>query len=422
MTLSRYNLIERLLIFFFALFVLGSTFSIAFAQISLGLSIIVFLFCLIFRHMNPFSGELKNFFLLIALYIVWEATASLLGKRPLGSMTLMKDEWLFLIIPIGIVVFNIYNERINIMKMLVAAVVLIGIYSIIQHFTGEHWFKDQQLVGNPEIGYRPEGNFPNTMTFGNYYAVMALFLAGYLYGMRRTLSKVWVWLTLAGSILSLIAIFLSLGRGVILAAIAGLLFFGFMMGRRLFTVVVVTVVILAAAGYALSPGLQKRVVDETARDLKGEYPGSRFYIWNNSLKIIAANPVIGVGMGNFRHEYAPLLPEGTDARRIQSHAHNDWLQAAVVGGIPGLAIYIALWVVTIMLLIRIYRNRSLSTEARAMALAALCGSVVFFSASMTEATFSDEEVRHILMLIWAAGLWPLYNRGRAPQATAIKEA
>jgi len=127
-------------------------------------------------------------------------------------------------------------------------------------------------------------------------------------------------------------------------------------------------------------------------------------------------------MGNFRHEYAPLLPEGTDPRRIQSHAHNDWLQAAVVGGIPGLATYFAMWVIAIMLLIRIYRDRNQSVEARAMALAALCGSVVFFSGSMTEATFLDEEVRHLLMLIWAAGLWPLYNRSRTIETGATKEA
>jgi O-antigen ligase len=226
----------------------------------------------------------------------------------------------------------------------------------------------------------------------------------------------------AGSALSLVAIFLALGRGVILSAIIGLFFLGLMMGRKLFAIVVVTVVVLAGAGYALSPALQKRVVDETARDLKGEYKGSRFYIWENCLDIIKENPVMGVGVGNFHREYAARLPEGTEPRRIQGHAHNDWIHVAVVGGIPGLATYVAMWIIAIMLLIQIYRDRNQSAEARAMALAAICGSVVFSSASMTEATFLDEEVRHLLMLIWAVGLWPLYNKGRAIETVAAKEA
>jgi hypothetical protein len=42
-------------------------------------------------------------------------------------------------------------------------------------------------------------------------------------------------------------------------------------------------------------------------------------------------------------------------------------------------------------------------------LAALLGSITFFLTSLIEATFADEEVRQLLMFIWAAGLWPYYN-------------
>ena len=47
---------------------------------------------------------------------------------------------------------------------------------------------------------------------------------------------------------------------------------------------------------------------------------------------------------------------------------------------------------------------------RRLSLAAFIGSVMFFLTSLIEATFADEEVRQLLMLIWAVGLGIWYKR------------
>jgi hypothetical protein len=78
--------------------------------------------------------------------------------------------------------------------------------------------------------------------------------------------------------------------------------------------------------------------------------------WQSALRAISDRPLTGIGMDTFRRlirtEYrAPSIPDTYDI----GHAHNQFLQAALDLGLPGLVGYLALWIVAAALAARSYR-------------------------------------------------------------------
>jgi O-antigen ligase len=148
-------------------------------------------------------------------------------------------------------------------------------------------------------------------------------------------------------------------------------------------------------------------------DISGTYEGGRFFVWNNSLKIIAEHPLFGVGQGNFHEQYVSLLPSDIPDKRKLTHAHNDWLNITAISGIPGGLIFLVLWLVVLRKILSARNVPPSGDQENDLSLPALLGCIVFISTALFEATFADEEVRQVLMFIWAAGLFPLYNKQRA---------
>ena len=407
---------------FFALFIFGSTFSIAIAQISVGLAVALFIVIVILTGYNPFVYPLRWFYYLAGLYIAWLFFTAAVGPTPWKSMALLREDWLFIIVPIGIYLFNLDRYRHKLPVALAAGVMLVSIYGIIQHFTGTHWFKNGELLGAPGHGYRVEGNFSIAITFGNYYGTASLFLLGYaLAAGKRCLGNMFIFI-LSSSALGILAAILSLGRGVIIAVIVTLIVMGLMLGRRYFVYAVCFLAVVAAVALFVSTGLKDRFTTQMDTEIKGEYEGSRIFIWKNSLAVIGEHPLVGVGAGNFRRVYAShLRPDIPDSRK-HAHAHNDLMNVAAVSGIPGAVIFAALWLATFGYFWKGWRRTRDDPGAGAFIVGAGLGSLVFFLSALTEATFADEEVRQMLMFIWAAGLWWWYNKAATDSPEASKRA
>jgi hypothetical protein len=107
------------------------------------------------------------------------------------------------------------------------------------------------------------------------------------------------------------------------------------------------------------------------------------------------------------------------------HAHNDIFNIAAIAGIPGAIFFVGIWLTLFVYLVRMRRkylraqiHNPAAWERLRFCTASLLGSAVFFVSALTEATFADEEVRQLLMFVWAAGLWTTYkqssNQSAAP--------
>lgn len=113
--------------------------------------------------------------------------------------------------------------------------------------------------------------------------------------------------------------------------VAGLVW-AFLTGRHRWTVAG-----LAVAGVVVGGWLAAR---EWSRDV-------RPVIWQSTLRMIAARPVIGHGLGTFVTEYPPYrLPEyfqRPKAAPVTDHAHNELLEVAAEQGALGAAAIVWLW-------------------------------------------------------------------------------
>lgn len=98
----------------------------------------------------------------------------------------------------------------------------------------------------------------------------------------------------------------------------------------------------------------------------------RAEIWSRALYIIQDFPLTGAGIGCFqpivKHLYPLfLIPQGS-----VSHAHNLYLQIAVDLGLPGLAAYLAILVLSFRLALRAYRRFTLRKERSLALLSVAC--------------------------------------------------
>ncbi|HUV30062.1 MAG TPA: O-antigen ligase family protein [Acidobacteriota bacterium] len=404
---SRY--LRPVLLFLFAVFAFFSASSIAVAQSAFGLALICFVILAISERHNPFVGPLRWFYLLVGIYVAWLFLSAAFSDTPLQSMLNLREEWLFLIIPVGIYMFQDERRGDRLILVLMAGVTLASLNGIVQRFTGVDWILGRQLhtVGED---FRSCGFFSYPLTYGNYMATAALFCLGYAlssFGRSRGWRRAFL-VTVA--LLALLATALANSRGPILALGVGLLVFGVVLHKARYALV--TLLVAVMVWVAASPDIAAQFRERLRTDVQLENVGGRLFIWNNSLKIIRDHPVTGIGRGNFELEYARLLPDDISDDYKLTHAHCDVLDIAATAGIPGTAFYIALWCFTMVFLWRGIRSKRLSERYRGFCLAAFLASAAFFVTSLTEATFADEEVRQLLMFTWAAGLSGRYE-GRA---------
>lgn len=410
------NRLKRTLLAFFALFVIGSTFSIALAQTALGFSLILFIVICIKDRCRPFVSQLKWVWLFIALYVGWLLLSCALGATPLRSVLIAKEEWLFLIMPIALYLAADKRYRRLLATAFAMAVGIVSIYGISQAVTGMAYFKivDGQLTSVPIL--EASGNFSNCMTFGNYCVTAGSFLLGLgLAGSDESRRRRWLY-SLSGLLAIAVAV-ITLRRGAIAAAVLTLILLTILLRSRL-RWLVASLGVIAVVLVAVVPGLQGRFGDQAARDMSSDYPGSRIYIWTRSLDIVKSHPVFGVGQGNFYDEYVARLPVDITDNRKLTHAHNDFINIAAIAGIPGALFFAGIWLAVFHFLWHGSRKRAWSTADRAFCLAAFLGGVAFLVTSMVEATFADEEVRQMLMFVWAIGLAGWYKSSQRSIQTA----
>jgi O-antigen ligase len=400
-----------ILFFFYALFIFGSAFSIALAQMSLGLALITFVIVIIVQRYNPFVASLKRFYIFVALYIVWIFVTSLIGATPARSLFIMKEDWLFLIVPIGVYLMQNESYRRRLIAIFAVGVLLLSLYGLLQHFFGLNWFKSSALTAADGFGYRVRGNFSHRLTFGNYYATAGLFFFGYAMTRGDDLSRRQRRLFLLVSILAMIVTLLSYSRGPVLAIAVGLVVAGIILGRNYLLGIVGSLAAATLVVALLLPGLVDRFGDAVENELDPQYEGSRLFIWKKSLAIAREHPLFGVGPGNFEPEYAARLRPDIPDHRKHVHAHNDLINMVAVYGLPGFVLFGGLWLTVFSYFAAGRKKGRFPGRDRYLA-AALLGSSAFFVTSLVEATFADEEVRQMLMFVWAVGLWPWYNYGR----------
>ncbi len=299
--------LDTSLFYLYLIFIVTSTVSIAAAQTALGLSLILFAAVASLKRYNPFPSALKWFHIFVGLYVLWLFISALINRTPLASTLIMKEEWLFCAVPIGVYLLRSNEKRDRLITAFALAVLLVSIYGLLQHFTGINWFKDSSPVVAPDFGYRVSGSFTHCLTFGNYFGTASTFLLAFAVVGVKSLERPLRLLCLAAAMLGIIATLLTYGRGPVAALALVLILAGFVLGKRFFKYSAVALLVIVVVVASLAPGLIRGLDDRLSQDLGGEYEGARMFIWKNSAEVALENPIFGVGQGNFKAAYAEKL-------------------------------------------------------------------------------------------------------------------
>jgi len=265
----------------------------------------------------------------------------------------------------------------------------LAVFGILQKLTwnGKYYW----LVEPTSTPYVPFGPFVNHNHFAGYLELIVP-LPVALILVRAVAGEFSLFYGFAAVMMS-VAIFFSLSRGGMISLVAGLIFvvaFGFRSARarrqayeerrwpsvllpRLGAVVLIAALVGAGVWWVGGDAVMDRAQHT---DLTGEAPSntgketffqSRGWIWRDTLRMIRANWVTGVGLGAFETAYS--LYSQSDGSVNVSQAHNDYLQIVADGGLAGAGL--AVWF--LIVLFRDFARALRSHNQMEMGMALGCG-------------------------------------------------
>jgi putative inorganic carbon (HCO3(-)) transporter len=204
---------------------------------------------------------------------------------------------------------------------------------------------------------------------------------------------------LAGLAITLSVLLLTQSRGawlgLLLACVIGFLLF--LLKRKVFLIVFLVGILLFT--FVIAPSLlENDQVRLTTRQAEGTL-FFRIQLWNVVLPMIHENPLMGIGLNEFRYHY--------EVKRELSHPHNKLLLLAVELGLPGLIAYLALLGCMGVAAARVWKKPG--NDWLSLAVLGLgCGQLAHFIFEMTDAVPLGAKV-NIFFWLSLALVMAIYN-------------
>ncbi|MCP4567315.1 MAG: O-antigen ligase family protein [FCB group bacterium] len=362
------------------------------------------------------TPDRKNLFFLpriiIAAIIVYVALHFVSMVVAGTDLLMIKEDWLFLMMIVGAVMFRDIKRLTRLLDVFATGLIIMGGYGIWQHFVGVDLYH-QVLLDYMTFGYRAIGNFSTYLTFSGFFAISSIFMVAVAFSATVNARKYYY---LSASQIALVCILFNYSRSTIIALVIGIIALVMLIDARYRKWVSLALLLTLAAGVVISPDFLNRFKNIDRTEFKVESANSRISIWKATLVMIEAEPLTGVGPGNFKANYINYRENRTG--RELSHAHNDILNVAAESGLPCMVAFGLMWLLILLYLYKGYR-RCPEGFQKGLLLGALLASLVFMVMAQFEAFFADEEVRLLLMFIWGIGLAVLGNMKASERLSEI---
>jgi len=373
--------------------------SIAVSQITLGITLALLLFRrLVLKHPLPRTG-LETSAALIALW----ALITLPFSTDMGTSVLFyRRFYIFAALWVLAMVATTERRRMFLLACALAGAVAISLFGEIKLVTqtGTLFGARFSAMSNP-------------MTSGSLLMMMVLLGAGFLLTGGHTRR---VRLMVGAALVPiLLAVILTMTRSALLGLLGGLGLMLMLSHRRWFlafaVAAVVGLTVLLTLGHTFLPAAYQRRLSLDYQ-LSGGNTNVRLEMWRGGWEMVKARPLTGWG----DRSLDTLGPDyyGDEETVYHGHLHNNFVQMAVIWGVPGLVLGLFFLVTPLVLLLRRWR----SLRACATAPPVLSGWVLggcgmwlgFFLAGFTEWYFGDAES----MLIYLAILGTALGKDASP--------
>jgi len=357
----------------FALFGIGATmlFSIAAAQILLGLSVL----CWLVLHLSRRAEvNAPPFFWPLVAYAAATLVAAGFSLNPAISLADSKQLFLFLLVPL-VYDFARGQRADTLLTIIISVGAASAFVGIVQY----------GILNYDNLGRRMQGTLSHWMTYsGTLMLVICAATARLLYG---TSGRLWAAFVMPALI---VALSLTLTRGAWVGVAVGVTLLLLSKDLRLLALIP----IVAIGGVLLAP---QSVIDRagTILDPKKDLTSiDRVAMLEAGVAIVKDYPLMGVGPDQIERVY-PRYRVPDAVKPTNPHLHNVPMQIAAERGLPALAAWI--WFVITVFgglfrLVRKARNKSLAA-------AAIGGMAAMLAAGLTEYNFGDSEFLMLLLVI-----------------------
>ena len=324
---------QQLIKFGLIIFAIFSPFSISGAQIGFGIALLGWFLKILWT--KKLSWQSSFWDKPVLFYLLAVGISVLFSQDFFKSLSSFKDEWLILLL--FLLVNNLDDLKFTrkLLDILIGISVLVAIYAIFQHYSGQDFYHQRILEEVFRTGkYRALGNFSIPLTYGFYSMVIGI-LSFCLGAYEKERNKKVLYYT--ASLICVTGNLFTYTRSTLFAQVAGFVVFFYLSSVRKRKFEFALVMIYFAVMFLIDPIIFlkfKEIGHETV-------PFERVVIWLTSLRIFGDHPITGIGFGNFMGFYEQYVKVPT---KIFGHAHNDFLNVAVHAGIIGLSAFVLLWV------------------------------------------------------------------------------
>lgn len=377
---------------YFALlgFVSALQFSIAAANVLLGLSLLMW----VVQAITARRLEVPRFFYPLAVYAAATLVSAAFSDDPNASFVDSKQLVLFLVVPM-VYTFARDTKAPFVVQVIITVGALSALYGIFQF----------GVLQYDNLGRRPQGALGHYMT---YSGVLMLVTCAAAAQILFTRDRTWPSLMMPAL---LVILGLTFTRSALVGACAGIAFLLLLKDFRLMAVMPV----LAALFFVLAPPqVTSRFI--SMFDARDPTRVDRVTMLKVGSRMVQANPLVGVGPARVGSRYGEFLdPHEPD--HVNPHLHNVPIQIAAERGLPALAAW--LWMITVLTIDMARRLKMPAvseaavdpsadparqanngrTGTRFLAAAALGCIVAMVAAGLAEYNFGDSEFLMLFLVL-----------------------
>ena len=292
------------------------------------------------------------------------------------------------------------GDRAPVMRQLALGLSLLAIVSLAFHFLG--WQPQSWGVGTE----KDIGPYANRNHFSCLMAMNAVLCIATAYDLLRRKNSLWVVFAL-GLVPSFAAVMVNTSLGGLLIFSAGItawLAFATLRGKSLQKVAIAgSIVLVLTAGVLLfGQHLLGQMFDSDTSIIEKMTEGARPAVYRDTLALIAQNPVLGVGMGNFAAVFGMTNSMAEGYVRFR-HPESDWLWfLAEVGWLATLVLLISL--VLFVSWMGLWKASQGSTQRRERRARLAAGLAVLVSIGHGAVDVPNHTLSHALIVALLAGM------------------
>ncbi|MCA9757614.1 MAG: O-antigen ligase family protein [Candidatus Eisenbacteria bacterium] len=377
-------------------FALAAPWSIAGAQISVGIGILALLLGWIRDRRWESPKRWPWTIRWIGVFLGVQALSILFADDPAHALHSFRGSWTYSFPLIFYLLLGQDARRARRMATVLATSgALAGLYAIYQSASGHNPLAKKVLEYHGGL-YMAPGTLGHHLTFAGVMLPIFFVALGLAFEQRSELPRA----VRAGLVVAVGAgLLLCFARSGWIGAAVGLLVFAIRFGPRAILGGAGALALAAGAAYQFVPAIRERLASV---DLAS---GARFHLWESAWNIGLSRPLIGGGLGSWRELFAIYKVPGD--YMSTAHPHNDVLNVLVETGFTGALVWLAIWAIFF------WETRTRSS----LGMGITAGVVALLVGGVFQCFSTDEEVAQAWMFVVALGL-TLHAAGSGPNRAA----